>query len=638
MPNWWAVGENLALRLGRTWPVWALASFLLILFLYLLHRRWRTVEVSSHVLWLRIIHANERRSAWRRLHSLLSLLLWLLAVAAATGAAMGPGFVERYEPENLIFVVDNSLSASVADVEGRPRLEAARAAVRGYVDAAHPAARFALCETAPAGRLIATWSDDRADFFQSLGGLETAFAPGRLSAAVDLARRACQDIENTRVVILTDGAEAIAPKEGETLVVCSGGAENVGIDDLRISRDPYYLNFTGVARLRNFGTAEGSFKVLVAIEKEQLTETAVTVAAGATADVEFAVPWGKRGVLRAEVLNENGDVADVFSWDNAAEAYLVGQRLPRVVLVEAEKGASLLLPGLLSLRDYLKLDAPLLATPESFGGLADDLTESDLVIFDNCAPAAPLSPGNYLMIASRGEHVPFDIGEWMQPEALAIERAEHPIVRFLTLDRIVARRVLRVAPEEGQRAFLMAGNSPVMFAWGREGVNVVYVGFDLAESNFILLDSFPMFLANLVRECSRQYRTLFEQLYWTGAVLEPDAAFTKPVKLIRYLGEERREEWTLRPNAEQRVLFTDTVRPGRYYLQEDDTVFSPACVNFRMPAEAVIGPRLEGAMLSPPQVPERPWLVGQPVARWLILFAAACLLLEWILFAKTGAR
>ncbi|MFC1587804.1 VWA domain-containing protein [Planctomycetota bacterium] len=628
------LGRNLVLNFSRVWAAYAALSLAVIAILFLIQRRWRKVKVPSHLIWRLIMPREEIRGLWRRCCQVLNLMLWLLMAAAAVIAAMGPSFEEEYQPGNIVFVLDNSLSMSLRPQTGDTRMELALGSIRSHINSAHDSAEFMLLTTAPVPEVCFPWQEKQQAENQLITDNlpVTSFGGGNINLSMRLAARYAGQKENSRIVLMTDGSEPVVNGDAATLVILNRHEINIGIDDLEISQDPFYLTYSGAAHVHNYGLLLHSCTLKVALGDYTVLAKELTLAPGAIGEVLFDLPLGRQGILTASLGSTGGEEVDLFGHDNVARAYVPRRELPRVILVEPEAGASLLAPALFSLDALFQLDKSIKTSPAGFEKIGAQLRPGDLVIFDNCAPLKPLPEGNYLLVNSATGMLPFDGGPVEEAPGMGTANSEHPLVRFLALEQVHAQRIKRIQLQDGMVPFLLAGNSPVLFEFELKGRRMIYLAFDLAESNFILLDSFPMFIAGTLRYFSRQYQTIFQDSYKTGAALEPRGRFSSEVTILRYEDDKLRESWTVTPDDNQQISFTSTQHPGQYYLQVDGKTYTPACVNFFMPGESIIDTTLTGRELISPQIPIRPWLVGRPAGQWLVYLALGLLAVEWLLY------
>jgi hypothetical protein len=112
--------------------LWFSLSIPFIALLYLLKRRYIDTEVSSHMLWRRILREQEANQPWQRLRRQLLLLLQLTAAALFVLALMQPLFRgQQTAKSHIFFVIDASASMQTLTDHGT-RLEQAKQSILTY--------------------------------------------------------------------------------------------------------------------------------------------------------------------------------------------------------------------------------------------------------------------------------------------------------------------------------------------------------------------------------------------------------------------------------------------------------------------------------------------------------------------------
>ena len=144
------------------------------------------------------------------------------------------------------------------------------------------------------------------------------------------------------------------------------------------------------------------------------------------------------------------------------------------------------------------------------------------------------------------------------------------------MDALVVRKATRVIPDANMTVLLASDGSPLLLEYNQGPLNIVYLAFDLADSNFILLDAFPMFLANLLRYNGHSYAGLFEGTFCNGDVLRPAGTFVKPVTVACYDHARLLKEWAIAPDLNGKIEFRQTLQPGQYFFQTETATFPPA--------------------------------------------------------------
>jgi len=212
----------------------------------------------------------------------------------------------------------------------------------------------------------------------------------------------------------------------------------------------------------------------------------------------------------------------------------------------------------------------------------------DFVVLDDVTPAV-WPKGNVLAI-----HVVNT--NWLegvhQVEAPAIVdwKSAHPLLRYTSFDNVQVVQSLTARTPTWAVSLVETPQAPLILAGELGRQRIIWIGFDVLESNWPLRVSFPIFIANAVEWLDPSNARNGQLLVKAGdpfrlALLEPasQAQVTLPDGATKSL--------KLDPTANE-LVFGETSRQGVYRLRlgTNDTVF---CVNLLDAAESNIKPRDE---------------------------------------------
>jgi len=457
----------------------------LIVLLYLLRPLPRRLIVSSSLLWEQVLRSRKRRpERWRWWLSLLlalgigSCVVLALSrpeVATISGAA-----------EELVVVLDDSATMATRTVYGTTRFEEARKRAREAIERGGLGSRFMVADTL---RQIATPSfQPREAALSTLGRLRVSSAgvPVFPDVARPLDARA-----NLQVWFVTDGIAGITPPPGVKTLSAYHPADNVGIGafDVRpVPGDPArYQAFVEV-----LNASAGAKRVELRISGAGARPAARTLQLGGRARAleTLDVSAFDGGVLRASVEAQS----DAFDLDNAAYALLPMKRVVRVALVT--RGSTALEQ---SLRLVPRVQVTVVA-PERFSSGRG----FDAAVFDRVAPKTQPTVPALLVRPSWAQWLPAEAGETGE---LPVERwdASHPLLRSLSLRDLVVERAAAIKPgaagaEAGGFIQTIASgprDEPLLLA-ASAGARWLQLAFNLEDSNFPQLPSFPVFLSNAI--------------------------------------------------------------------------------------------------------------------------------------------
>ena len=452
---------------------WALAGPAVILALYLLRRRYLPRQVPSVFLWRKSIKDYAANRPFQKLMKNLLLPLQILAALALALALMRPAVSGGTAGKTvLIFDVSGSMQAETA---GRSRIDLAKEEA------------VSLIRTLPAEEKITVLAaGEETERLALDAGAEEAekavasVACGRGGADLDRAlsladaiAREGEEETGANVVIYSDTflRSRVNVRGGAfslSVVNCGAGEDNRAVYSLEAAGSQAY------ARVVNYGE---SCAVSLVCEADGVLCDAkeISLAAGETTGVSFAVPEGTRTVRVS--LREK----DALAADNAAEA-AVKHAAERTVAVTQD---SVFLESALRVRP----DLTVLRTEEKALGH----TEADLYILgsDPLIVTAALPEEGY--DPERNTFGPFS---WAAEETeaagnAAAEVADSPLTRGVTMKDVYFRAYRPV--EGGRTAVSLEGKPVIAYAEGAAAL-----GFDLHNSNLPLKYDFPVLIQNML--------------------------------------------------------------------------------------------------------------------------------------------
>ena len=468
----------------------ALLSIPLILALHLLRPRPSRVVLSTTTLWQAAHNDRTQNLGLRRLLRNLSLVL-LLAAALALGLALaGPQWLTHAgERDDTVLVLDVSASMKTRSGIGTTRFDQALAEAGRIIDGLPREGRMLVMTSGHKALLRTGFETDRGALRRVLSQLRAGDEAGRPREALALALSLLRDREHGRIYFVTDGAFASDVDPGSPQVVfriVGGRAQNVAITrfDFRqelASEDRFQVLMT----VRNYTDAPVAVPVTVDLDGRTLFRRSLELKARDEQTV--ILPLSGRAVGQAVARI---DVNDDLAADNQAFAVVSMDHPLRVLLfssgnfyLESELDA---LPGVhLVKREW--------SPTEDIERLAQT---HDVVVLDGiAAPALP--SGNFLLVNTVAPGLPFsDAGRVARPHVLG--RGPSALMRDVDLTAVrieQARRIVIQNEVPGLHRLFWSRETDLALALLDEDLKLVYLGFDLASSNFPLQLAFPLFLS-----------------------------------------------------------------------------------------------------------------------------------------------
>ena len=462
----------------------------ILIALHLLRPRRRRIVLSTTALWHAALKEREPRLGLRSLLKNLSLLL-LLASAAALGLALaGPQWLTRTsEDADTVLVLDVSASMKTRSGIGKTRFDLALAEAFAIVDGLPREGRMLVMTSGRKTLLRTGFEADRDALRWVLGELRPGDEAGRPREALALALSLLRGRNQGRIYFVTDGAFDRDVDPGSPQVVfrvVGEPARNVAITrfDFRqelASAERYQVLMT----VRNYTDAPVVVPASVSLDDRVLFRRSLTLAAHAEQTVVLPFTGRARGQAIARI-----DVDDDLAADNRAYAAVYADDTLRVLLLTR---------GNFYLESVLEA-LPNLVLVKRDGSPAEDIArlalDYDVVVLDGIeAPRLPA--GNFLLVNTVAPGLPFsDSGRLVRPGPLV--RGQSALMRDADLTAVrvdQARRVVIDKPAAGLQRLFWSRESDLALALLDDDVKLVYLGFDLARSNFPLQAAFPLFFS-----------------------------------------------------------------------------------------------------------------------------------------------
>ena len=592
---------------GAPGALWLGLILLPILFFYFLRLRYRRQPVSSVYLWVRLQQVT-RGGSHLRWKSLFLLLLQVAIAAAVVLAAARPDQVRRrLDQPGVLFLLDVSASMGTIEDGHVSRLDQAKVRLAREIRQL-PAKTEGMVFLCAAGAVpLGGPTDDHRQLAARLGPVRpsgAAFAETAVAEALQ-AWLALQG-RPWQARLITDGGldlygRRLADLFGGLLSTDLIGARcgDLGVTGLRLAEEGR-ISFSLV------NGWPGSRRVRIRVERDGRTIARALLTAPPGTSGQSLTAGGDAGGPGAytAVLEQPPDALPLDD-----RAYLAVNRpcRLRILLAGADSPflqAALGLPGV----ELTRVDR---IPARGFTG-----QEWDLVVADGVAVPAGITC-NLLTFGRVPTDAPVRLAGDLAGPLLAVA-TPHPLQRYTDWEgiRIGAGKAL-AAKSPGVQVLATVNGQPALVAWEGGGRRGVAWGATLFGMDLGLSAAFPIFLRNLLQWCVPQ---MDNPLAYTLVAGEPRLLACTPA--WRNLGREAIE----------------SVRSGRLV-----TVQASAPGVFRWAQGAEHGLLAANLPASELDLAPHPLLVGRddaklgarytyrrfPLAQILLVFALACLALEW---------
>jgi Ca-activated chloride channel homolog len=554
------------------------AAIPVVIVFYLLKRKRVVKLVSSTLLWQQFLAESQASAPFQRLRKNWLLILQIILLLLAILALARPYFAARTLPARLrVVILDASASMQATD-ELPSRFEKARAEALKWVDSLANSDQMVILQAGANTEVKQSATSEKAALRRALQACSCSDGPTRLVAALRMAESLVRDQRGAEIHLFSDGAVPDLSEfdnKGLPLVFHQVGNSdnNVGITALDVRANPEDAHQRAVyVSVANFSTNTVQTGLELLLDDRLLETRPLSLPAGETSPQVFLAGQVKDGVFTLRLT-----ATDQLAADNQASLVSLLPKPVKVLLVT--RGNRLLEKAL---RAAANVE---LAVTDS---LTDPASGFDFVVLDSVTPTV-WPKGNVLAI-----HV---INTNWIPGATNIEgppivdwRSAHPLLRYTGFDNVqIAESLVAKAPSWAV-SLVDAPQAPLILAGELGRQRIIWIGFDVLESNWPLRVSFPIFIANAAEWLNPANARGGQLLVKAGeafrfglAHAEKQAQITLPTGQVKSL--------VIDPTANE-FVFAETYKQGVYSLKlgTNETTF---CVDLLDAAESNIKPRSE---------------------------------------------
>ena len=475
--------------------------------LYILKLRRRTVAVPFAPLWQKILKDKEATSLFSRLKRLLSLLLQLALLALLVLALGDPRAATAFvKGRNVVVLLDGSASMKATDVSPS-RFAEAKNRIKALIRGLGGSDRMLLVQmdatVTPLGPMSGDTSELERELDQAAATDTRADFPRALRFATDALRDLVGDGE---ILVVSDGALGPASdgngdvKLGDgdvklSFVPIGTRGENVGITQFAARRYPLDKSrYEVMLEVTNSGTQPQELELKLLGDREVVDISRFRISPGERLPRIFENRSGASRTLEAIITRVDGSHDDLPA-DDHAYALLPERRRAKVLVVTA---GNTYLEAALLLNEYLDVTqvSPVDYATKGFAHAARGAW--DAMIFDGATPEE-IPPAHAFYLDPRGPGSPVKVDTPLdQPGFDKVDR-KHPIVRFTALEDVNIARGHKLVPGPGDKVVGASGDggqSPILVAGQRGGYKFAALGFDVRDSDLPLRVAWPVLLLN----------------------------------------------------------------------------------------------------------------------------------------------
>ncbi len=478
------------------WPLLFLAAVPVIIILYLLKPRGEDYQMSSNLLWQKLLKNQQSKTFFEKfIHNIL-MYLQILIVALLMIALMSPFIrTQGISGGRKILLLDTSGSMQHVGASGKSRLEEAIEQASDYIRSTENT-RFSIVSVDATGvKLLAVDMSDASSLVQTLKGLKCSDGGGNLQSAQGLLDTLVgEESENIAdLLVYTDGEGAddfnhLQYAAEKSLYVIGQPVGNVANDYTVFTQREDGL-YDIIVSVTNYSNTDVSLDIglyenednLIALQQARLSAEENKIC------LFEKVDW-KGQTLKSSLSGisfaEGGK--DSLETDNASYTVKTKGDLIQGLLVG--EGNTFIEKAY----EAVTGSGVTKATTDTALSVSDGATEEDsynVVIYD--AGQVPMvETGNRLIFGKEGGTVSEEL------QNVVLDMTECDLTAGLSGFHIGVNTAYSFTLPEGAKSFLEYHDKCVGYYREVNGRKEVVVGFDVRESDFPLRAEFPVFLAN----------------------------------------------------------------------------------------------------------------------------------------------
>ncbi len=492
-----------------------------IVLLYMLRLRRKDTPVSSTLLWQMLLRDRQANAPWQRLKRSLLLLLQLLILAALVLAFARPvQRVRSVAAGSQVILLDASASMSAVDVSPT-RFEAAKAIVRGLIQALPSNAQMTLILASQQPAVLASAEHDRTTLLKALDAAHPSQGEADWQTAFSVASGAAgksNSAEAAAIIIISDGGlppDGLPPLPGEVRYIPVGSSlDNLAISALALrsanNHDELFASVTNYSSVPREVVL--SFFIAGMTTGQDTLFKAQTIripASGQTSVTETDLPTPAQSntnslVYLAKLSRSDGSSQplDALPLDDTAFAVSQPPARRRALLVTRENlFLAQALNSIQGLAAYQAIAQPALdGSGESTVQLPSDAF--DLYVLDGLLPTAagssiPALPSGNLLLVNPPLNPLFSVtGVFTQTQNAMV--TESPLTQYLDWSRVQVKQARHVDLPAWAQVLVRVDGGALVFTGETQGRRVAVLTFDLHDSDLPLQIAFPILISNLV--------------------------------------------------------------------------------------------------------------------------------------------
>jgi hypothetical protein len=447
-------------------------GILAVILFYFFRKQYEEKVISSNFLWEQVLNEWQASPWLKKLQQNLLFWLQILALLLLMFALVRPFWTEKeLQGEQMIWIVDTSATMS-AKYENTTRFEGAKAELLELANRLS-GQEVTLIQAGAKPEILLNKETDKTAVRKAISSLALTYEHEEMEKAIKLALSLSSE-KDTAIHIFSDSVdkEMVAVVEDPYLEVHNIGSMIDNLSMVSFGVGNFNGNVKGVAVLENQAKESKELLFQVHSEKELLFEETVAVEAGGQSVVQMPnLP--KKPYYEATIQTEDPYLVDnqlsSILTETQPQIYMIGEVNPFAV------------------KGFQVIGAEVLQT--------NQVDESMNGIFMAEASTLKEWPKQPLIL--------FHSSSEKQPLTEPLAAGENELLQYVDYEKVYVASASK--PLAGDyETVLKSGSVPLIQKGTQDGWPIILVNFSLADSDWPLQPSFPIFLYNSYQWLSQQ--------------------------------------------------------------------------------------------------------------------------------------
>jgi hypothetical protein len=462
------------------WPLFFLVTIPFLILLYILKEKSEDLSVSSSIFWEEIYKTLEVNRPFEKLKKNIMLFLQILITLLIILALMNPllkFFGKEYS--ELIIVIDNSASMlGISDDE--TCIDRAKAVAKEYIDSCASGTKISIITANKNIEVLIAGSENNSLVKEKIDSVTKTFNPGDLDNSLKLVKSMTKELENYKVLFITDEVVDIGDINGQVILV-DKDESNISIDNIAHKKENGKVSV--ISTITNRGNVDYSGDFYLYGEDNLLEATSLELKKGEEITLNFSMEDRDIKYLKGEISGK-----DAILEDNKFYHVIKNNDNKKTLLVSNK---NVFLEKALSVVSK----AELVKTNE-ISNISEN-NSYDLYIFDGMLGENIPEYGNILMVNPHENNLFNVLGEQDGGEAVVIGEGMPKYLQNMTF---IASKIKKIEVPSWAKSLISVGNDSILFLGKHNNQKVASVNFDFHDTDLPLKAEFPMLINYICEE------------------------------------------------------------------------------------------------------------------------------------------